>query len=776
MVKRIWLPVLLLAGLLIGCEDDGGTVVRHEQQPLAPVTVEAEATTVRTTETARVHPTATVQVAERVDPTRTVQATHTVEPEPIPTVQVASTVEPESTPTPDNTRRTTGLSLAHLYYDGVASKEEVILGSDTIARVELLGVSTSTAAYHVWWLSGWSGNLEFRFRVLEYLKGSGPTEIVAVAANGPYKTEADARKYMSYTVAWHDTRWDDREAIVFLSSTSDIVPDLGSRYFLGDMSLGGENAYLVSSRHSKKWLPEATQPGGSGRSDTSSGDKLFLLDAPAPEGGSGRRSSGSATGPTIRLSAMKTLIADLDTQAGAGGTDEYRECVRLAYVMERWTHEIDVQGNHPSLQHHSLSSGLPAGTLFHEFENGSGLPPDNVGRTWAEGDAKDLVKFEASDLTPHTSLSTLYGPKQRLYFTQRVLTARPLPAGVYRFYLNTLAAWRVVCNLISDVERNRFEHQLTVTTPPGSRVVHEAFFDPVAIGTAVGAVGSDGVLSPSTAVVGLKWESGTVTMEIDPSTTVKGHAVDLVALDGSVTTTLAFDDATHSGGTLTWSVATQPWSDGDLLMLRIHKPISNDATLSGLTLSGVDLTFSTATTTYTASVPATTTQTTVTPTTNHDSATYVVKLGGVVDDDGTIPLAAGDNVITIDVTAEDGSSTQTYTVTVTRATPSEPITVTLTPRVEGSETYVNITIEWNDPQPCDGQYMVALYSTSDYLVTFMGFHPAPATTSLSRETYLWWDLRFFPDRWAGVSCDPSDYSGRRELGRVSLRAAHPDNN
>ena len=100
-----------------------------------------------------------------------------------------------------------------------------------------------------------------------------------------------------------------------------------------------------------------------------------------------------------------------------------------------------------------------------------------------------------------------------------------------------------------------------------------------------------------------------------------------------------------------------------------------------------------------------------------------MKLGGVVDDDGTIPLAAGDNVITIDVTAEDGSTTQTYTVTVTRATPSEPITVTLAPRVEGSETYVNLTIEWNDPQPCDGQYMVALYSTSDYLVTFMGFHP-----------------------------------------------------
>ena len=221
----------------------------------------------------------------------------------------------------------------------------------------------------------------------------------------------------------------------------------------------------------------------------------------------------------------------------------------------------------------------------------------------------------------------------------------------------------------------------------------------------------------------------------------------------------------------------KPWSDGDLLMLRIHKPISTDATLSALALSGVDLTFDPDTTTYTASVPATTTQTTVTPTLNHDSATYVVKLGGVVDDDGTIPLAAGDNVITIDVTAEDGSTTQTYTVTVTRATPSEPITVTLIPRVEGSNTYVNIDIEWNDPQTCDGRYMVALYTSSDYFVQLLGFRTASETPSLTTESPTDWDLSRFPDRFAGVECHPSGLSAQtRELGRVSLRAAHPDNN
>ena len=100
------------------------------------------------------------------------------------------------------------------------------------------------------------------------------------------------------------------------------------------------------------------------------------------------------------------------------------------------------------------------------------------------------------------------------------------------------------------------------------------------------------------------------------------------------------------------------------------EPPSTDATLSGLTLSNVAFgTFDSATTGYTASVANDVTQTTVTPTTNDDGATYVIKLDGVADDDGEIPLSAGSNTITIEVTAEDGNATQTYTVTVTRAEP-----------------------------------------------------------------------------------------------------------
>ena len=95
---------------------------------------------------------------------------------------------------------------------------------------------------------------------------------------------------------------------------------------------------------------------------------------------------------------------------------------------------------------------------------------------------------------------------------------------------------------------------------------------------------------------------------------------------------------------------------------------STDATLSALTLSDVPFgTFASGTTSYTADVANSVTETTVTPTVNHAEASYVIKLDGVTDADGVVLLSVGSNVITVEVTAEDDSTTQTYTVTVTRA-------------------------------------------------------------------------------------------------------------
>ena len=103
-------------------------------------------------------------------------------------------------------------------------------------------------------------------------------------------------------------------------------------------------------------------------------------------------------------------------------------------------------------------------------------------------------------------------------------------------------------------------------------------------------------------------------------------------------------------------------------------PPSTDATLSALTLSGIDFgTFASGTTSYTAQVANSASQTTVTPTVNDSGASYIIKLGGVTDVDGVVPLSVGSNVITVEVTAEDDSTIRTYTITVTRAEPSTPL-------------------------------------------------------------------------------------------------------
>ena len=121
----------------------------------------------------------------------------------------------------------------------------------------------------------------------------------------------------------------------------------------------------------------------------------------------------------------------------------------------------------------------------------------------------------------------------------------------------------------------------------------------------------------------------------------------------------AEDDSTTRSYTVTVTRAEPPTPE-----------LSDDAMLNALTLSGIDFgTFDSTTSSYTAQVANSVTQTTVTPTVNDSGASYVIKLGGVTDADGVISLAVGSNVITVEVTAEDDSTTQTYTVTVTRSEP-----------------------------------------------------------------------------------------------------------
>ena len=129
-------------------------------------------------------------------------------------------------------------------------------------------------------------------------------------------------------------------------------------------------------------------------------------------------------------------------------------------------------------------------------------------------------------------------------------------------------------------------------------------------------------------------------------------------------------------------------------------PPSTDATLSGLTLSEVNFgAFDPATTGYAAAVGNDVEQTTVTARTNDEAATHMVQLDGVPDTDGTVALAVGENVISVAVTAEDGQTTMTYTVAVTRAaagpTPEDPPETPDAP--DGEVTGEGqVRLDWND--------------------------------------------------------------------------------
>jgi len=119
-------------------------------------------------------------------------------------------------------------------------------------------------------------------------------------------------------------------------------------------------------------------------------------------------------------------------------------------------------------------------------------------------------------------------------------------------------------------------------------------------------------------------------------------------------------------------------SSGGELILTV---VSTDANLSALSLSSGTLSpvFASGTITYTASVSNTTSSITVTPTRNQANATIEVRVNAGSysavtsgSASGALSLNVGDNTVDVKVTAQDGSTTKTYSITVTRATALSP--------------------------------------------------------------------------------------------------------
>ena len=292
-------------------------------------------------------------------------------------------------------------------YDGLDSMEETILVADVIARVSLVSKRTDVIQVDD---TTWYPVLEFRFRVHEYLKGSGSNEIGGLVWLWLWRdeaTEANARTVAAQMPDAHDSRWDNREAIVFLETEhifrGQALPVGPDQLWFGMREGGWVYGISVSSPHSKRWLPEVAKSAG-GRT-TASSEKLFLTDDPlGPETVFGRRvatRNPDSPLPTISLGTVKTRIAALEAEANAGGTAEYRGCIELGYARLRYMAFKLINGPPGWRRDYTIPSGLPAGTIIDDLE-GFGTRDVNAPVVWEFiGLDRELVRNLAVNFRPY---------------------------------------------------------------------------------------------------------------------------------------------------------------------------------------------------------------------------------------------------------------------------------------------------------------------------------------------------------------------------------------
>ena len=182
----------------------------------------------------------------------------------------------------------------------------------------------------------------------------------------------------------------------------------------------------------------------------------------------------------------------------------------------------------------------------------------------------------------------------------------------------------------------------------------------------------------------------TLHMRFSPSgETVFGRAGFVLTVDGEA---FNFSDTTFNTTSeqFEWANSGLSWSDGDTVTVSLKfAPVSTDATLSALALAdsgdnavALNETFAPGTVTYTANVDNAVSTITVTPTTNDANARepeFLDVNDAVLGDAYTmidrfqVGLGVGDTTFKVKVTAEDGTTNETYTVTVTRADPPAPM-------------------------------------------------------------------------------------------------------
>ena len=499
---------------------------------------------------------------------------------------------------PDPAIEPAAATIAHfsMATQSPASTEELVFLSEIVARVRLVSVDPGSRLY----LYGQQRPVfVFRFRVVEYLKGSGDDELtvnlIAESPDGPFAgyhytgatpmptpDAEDALRTAKSRLAQRDTRWDNREALAFLNPST-IPGESGAYEFAGRYTTTVLYDYAVTSEYNRAWLP-ATAPSSDAVADAAidaaldSSEPHYLtgepFDAVQPQARGAVAefvSPPESSAGTISLSGIKSLIEANEAMLAKGeGVPGYEECVREMFEFDAALYS-DGERLPNSLERY-IPSGQPTG---HRLWPKVGQYEESAvyARWWTTGPDADLFIFRIAD-DPDNDPTTGYAWEE--------IATRPIPQGSYLFYANNQPSIWVPCDYSPKALLDMDDTTVIVTAPRGT--LHEAFFDPADMkGGAIGANGSNGVLKPtdftfngaSVSLDSIRWDSQAVEMRLSPHTRLANHHADFIAPDGSIALRLDFDDASETGAganrALKWNVCVQRWSDGDMLMLRLSE-------------------------------------------------------------------------------------------------------------------------------------------------------------------------------------------------------------
>ena len=410
-----------------------------------------------------------------------------------------------------------------------------------------------------------------RFRSSEYLKGTGPTEFVVEIPIVEFEasTSAKALELARDYIARRNASYDQRPGILFLSGpltaatidqgqsdTSRSRSDSSSTTafnFASDEFLATSSWEYSIDTIERVWMPAKNNPPLSDSRARTPGnsDPEYITD-------------GKTTPPTvIRLSELKAKISALDARLASGAEiPGFKECVRGELNRERYYRDWVV---------YAESHAIPSGT-----------DPDSQvldDRPVRHGDSVYRVFHVRGKDAPYFQAVIIDDDDDPARYSFKYTPSRPLPAGLYRVGFTYQLPSEIPCNFIHDPVRTL---EVTAEAPAGT--LHEAFYDPVTVGSAVKADGSNGVLKPTSFTVGgtateltsLEWSSNQVVLTLGTHVSLSGHVLDFIALDGSVSLSLDAAAATvdSTAGTYSWPMTSQPWEDGDQLMLRIREDSS----------------------------------------------------------------------------------------------------------------------------------------------------------------------------------------------------------